>query len=1228
MIKLNSNYLDRSYADIMLNKDGYPFNSYNINATSDYYSYFYDNLFTFNEGTEKYSLKTDSQNSYGFDFSYLALHDSVLLNGLALNNKCTLYKRIVKSNGLGYISWKNWFSQLYLQNEKLINVINENKLVEKATNVPSQETINLLVSLSPNQQSFSYSYLTTELGLDENTIRQLTDTSYYLNGFRDNDSFFKYLQDNKQEPFTLNFQAIQNLREYDVDSDRNLVNVNDKTTLNQYYSSKYTQSIERTLQSTGIKMNANSSFAQTAHVDLYNGRSIISRDLFLDDKTDEKSLSGYDSSYLDLNVSKFVDIILDNSSFQLNTKLTTTTSGEALKKLAEEVKDNTESAIKGVGRILKGFVKFLPGGKLVTAIKDATAAISGIAQGISSSTKILASLGSSSATLTNTLTSMAEGGIKIAKNGKKSVGLVSQATSASDSLFAGASIAEGIGDVIGGVSQIVHAGTAFYEEIEELKGANNDAGQTSVKYVNWNNLTHVIKSESAIQFYEDTLSFSFSLGQFGIFNTVEEVIKPCLNLLALVQPSKIDFNKMFGPYFSIESLIMKTGLGDAVSSFVRSFLEGSTQIESSIFMKEFWDISIGPGIHYYNCMFDSLSINFSDEKDQNGLPINAKCSLHFISQTPKSILSNYTSQVSFRFGADINLIDLYQSIPVTIKEFESDEWKNSTLKSDEDMTIRRNSLFLNKEANRVEDYSSTDIKDVNSSIKYYLQFSNILKTFNINCVNVILSTDIAKYYHLTNNLLIDIKEDKKNLSIVFNIVSLYNLAKFYAKVNKIPVSKYADEQICFARIFPVKKISNNNSVNVINNHIDDNICPDGEFIFIPYLLREQYMQNIINAYNTQDNFNNYDDSNAFESFFALKSFLNNEELKEINFNGLQESFIYYMKKSNKFQRVYYPTKSDNEIFSKSELEMSNRGFSGFSIKRLSFHEKNPLPIFLSDIFLMYDFLKLTNSAKSNNLNYVADLNVTEEENIFYNKNRKNNVKLTFDNSQNTLTDFFRYNTPNYNSTQVYLKRVKIQDDYVSQTNKCTKYKTIYGDGYTYGFKLSPYDSGFLDMYKEETETTTSNTEDTTNKEEEKIEEETKEESKEEETKEEETKSEESSINNTTTESNSKSVDITTMAQSLQYDNIRYSHLVEKDLGWVLFQYITPDNEALQGFLLDYPSEYKKNVISTLSTIKSRYKIPTYPNVNNKYEYELTYENGKLIFTWSLKASYVENSSEG
>lgn len=1125
MIKLNTNFLDTPYADIML-ENSYLLNSYNINATSDYFSYIYKNLLK----TEDDILKatTTEENKTKFTYSYLALHDSILLNNIALNNKCVIYKRVVKNNKLYYISWKNWFNQLYLQNDKILSIVNSNKIVltKDSSNIDKLEllTEDAITGLIQNQSTLSYNYLNIDLGLEENTISQIANFIYAVNGYSSQETFMKDIKENKHKSFLITTSALSTLKNYSV---------NTKTQQEQFNTSNISQTVQKenyenytfedveyykrikTLNRDNYiplatTFNINSSFAESAYTDIYNGRSIISRDLLLDDRND----LSYQADKLDLNVSKFVDIIPINSSFKIGMDLTIQSTQDAVKELVKDIKDNigSKGILGGLRQIAQGIVSFLPGGKLISAITQTVATLAGIAQGLGTNSSILNEFSNSvSNYIQNTLTN----GIKLASpSSSTSSSLLSQQAQLSSAFVSGNNITSGVSSILSGINDIVHGGTALAKNIDELSSANRDGGQTGTKYVNWVNFTKVIKAESSVDFYSDTIRFNFALGQFGIFNTIEEVIKPCLNLLALVQPSKIEKEKLFGPYFTIESLLMKTGISDLASSFLRSWLNNDTQIESSIFFKDFWDISIGPGIHFYNCIFTSLNIDFSTEKDQNGIPIKAECSLSFTSQTPKSILSVYTSQVSFRFGTDINLIDLYNSIPTNIPNIVTDSFRTSTLQYDTTMsTLPLTQLFptfINS-----KNSEEIPIKYVDDYLRYYIKFRDDIDTIFFK----LSSKEKNSLSALSKNSYSDVTIDL--LQLTEEIKSLKYLADSYVKLFGISPSEYSNIPLTFGFIQPIhilKKTSKGNiysnlNVNVIGKSFE-NYKEYRVFTLLPKDLKDDDIKQIIEGVNNNslEYFSNDSCARIIPTYMRLHGLLV-DKVKYVNNITYSQNNVLYYRRVDTTQSKFEYKKLENIKDSKDIVNHINdlpqsvnmagciiSAFNGnFNYTQYDYQSHNTIStsssplstIYLSDIYTLYDLISYRDSVKSPKLQLIASKNLLDEkENIFYNKNRdtnKNNSNTNKKNNPNTYVPqvtekngIIQFNNSSLNSL---FEIDKFKNPTINKTTRCMSFSNKYG-GYIYGYDRSLTDSSFLDIYREQkkeetTETTSSNNTTTT-----------------------------------------------------------------------------------------------------------------------------------------------------
>lgn len=163
--------------------------------------------------------------------------------------------------------------------------------------------------------------------------------------------------------------------------------------------------------------------------------------------------------------------------------------------------------------------------------------------------------------------------------------------------------------------------------------------------------------ENAGQTLKFSYTFKFAMGQFGLWNAKEEVVKP---ILALAFPSmvrNITNNTMQGPGSRTFDII-KTSFEDLINADNYSKEKGG--------LKNFLDMLLGGAVRaaasdkLYTFQFgtfltltDVIILNtdhtFSSEVDTSGTPISGTITLHCATFVPQSLSADRASLLSMRY---------------------------------------------------------------------------------------------------------------------------------------------------------------------------------------------------------------------------------------------------------------------------------------------------------------------------------------------------------------------------------------------------------------------------------------------------------------------------------------------------------------------------------------------------------------------------------------------------
>lgn len=182
-------------------------------------------------------------------------------------------------------------------------------------------------------------------------------------------------------------------------------------------------------------------------------------------------------------------------------------------------------------------------------------------------------------------------------------------------------------------------------------------------------------------------TFSFSMGQYGLWNAKEEVIKPILNLIAPTLPKYLGKTNMEGPYPTtigllsdiIRNVDLKDSIAqsakdlgsdvvglftdnkgniasDAVSSAgatIKRSLEDLGGIIETLVMSAYenytYTVKFGRMQEFRQMMIQDSSVTFSNQVDQFGFPISGTCTLSMVGIAPPA-LSYDSSHNDFMIG--------------------------------------------------------------------------------------------------------------------------------------------------------------------------------------------------------------------------------------------------------------------------------------------------------------------------------------------------------------------------------------------------------------------------------------------------------------------------------------------------------------------------------------------------------------------------------------------------
>lgn len=162
-----------------------------------------------------------------------------------------------------------------------------------------------------------------------------------------------------------------------------------------------------------------------------------------------------------------------------------------------------------------------------------------------------------------------------------------------------------------------------------------------------------VKTWSGTSLSPLTLSFSFKLGQFGLWDAYQEVVLPSIALLVPVLMKDLGTITSQGPFASIYNL-----LGEAVNKAANpSLVENKEDLLESIndtllssIDNYTYEVKFGDVYTLSHAIYKDANVSFSTEVDQYGYPIASKISITFVGQVPPSLKADPSNIAGLRFG--------------------------------------------------------------------------------------------------------------------------------------------------------------------------------------------------------------------------------------------------------------------------------------------------------------------------------------------------------------------------------------------------------------------------------------------------------------------------------------------------------------------------------------------------------------------------------------------------
>ena len=219
--------------------------------------------------------------------------------------------------------------------------------------------------------------------------------------------------------------------------------------------------------------------------------------------------------------------------------------------------------------------------------------------------------------------------------------------------------------------------------VSALRSSLNENNNTSGAFNPWFSNIHTWKSGQPINV---TSTFEFAMGQYGLWNAQEEVVKPILNLLAPCLPQYMNSFMQYGAFpntlLLITSLIkdvfgemgvefdFEKNKKDTQTPVTEGNSEQTPETEGSLSTNEInnlaekiesfvlreyknftFDIRYGNTFTFYKMLPVSASPKFSNEFDQYGYPISGNIEVKFLGLMPLTLTSSTEEERAARFSS-------------------------------------------------------------------------------------------------------------------------------------------------------------------------------------------------------------------------------------------------------------------------------------------------------------------------------------------------------------------------------------------------------------------------------------------------------------------------------------------------------------------------------------------------------------------------------------------------
>ena len=238
------------------------------------------------------------------------------------------------------------------------------------------------------------------------------------------------------------------------------------------------------------------------------------------------------------------------------------------------------------------------------------------------------------------------------------------------------------------VGKIASAATTVFNAIN---ASVIDEGETASTWQPW--MVGVKSWDGAKGGFSFEYEFSFAMGQYGLWNAKEEVVKPILNLIAPALPRSMSNFSMDGPFptaIQLLSLLVQNFLSDTYSkegnsnflgyfentvdrlktniqedgifkgvattavTEINDVLGDLSNILNDVIQESYqgytYDVKFGNFVTFNNMIITNGETSFSNEVDQFGYPIAGSVKLTFEGLVPLALNYSDSSLVAIKYG--------------------------------------------------------------------------------------------------------------------------------------------------------------------------------------------------------------------------------------------------------------------------------------------------------------------------------------------------------------------------------------------------------------------------------------------------------------------------------------------------------------------------------------------------------------------------------------------------